>query len=111
MNMHRYFATSVVASLVLGMVFVAGPLFAQNRPANTASHANAAPLTRKAQQQTFTGTIVKSGGSYVLEVAGTAYQLSDQTDAAKYVGKQVKVTGVLNASTDTIRVSNIQPAM
>lgn len=111
MNMHRYVATPVLASLALGMVFVAGPLFAQSRPVNAASHATATRLTQQGKNRTFTGKIVKSGNSYVLNVGGFTYRLSDPAAAAKYVGKEVKVSGVLNTRTDTISVSSIQPVM
>ncbi|MDE3137664.1 MAG: hypothetical protein KGL59_13890 [Acidobacteriota bacterium] len=63
------------------------------------------------KQETFTGTVAKSSdGSYVLEIGGASYQLDDQTDAVKFMGKEVKVTGVLDANTHTIHVTKIQPA-
>lgn len=110
MNTHRYFASSVLASLALGMVFVAGPLFAQSHPVKPASHVNTTQQTQQKRQQTFAGTIAKSGSSYVLKAAGKTYRLDGQVDVAKYVGKQVKVTGVFNAMTDTIQVLKIKPA-
>ena len=39
----------------------------------------------------------------------TSYQLDDQQKAQAFVNKNVKVTGVLDASTGTIRVSAIDP--
>lgn len=47
--------------------------------------------------QTFTGTIVKDGGKYVLKASdGSAYQVDDQDKAKLYEGKQVKISGSLD---------------
>lgn len=64
----------------------------------------------EAQAKTFTGKITKANGKYVLQDAtgGTPYQLDDQTNAKKYSGKSVLVTGTLDASTNTIRVQKIE---
>jgi Protein of unknown function (DUF5818) len=62
-------------------------------------------------EKTFNGTIVKSGNKLVLTAADskTTYQLDDQQKAKDFLNKSVKVTGVLDASTGTIRVSAIDP--
>jgi lipopolysaccharide export system protein LptA len=64
------------------------------------------------QAQTFTGKIAKSKGSYVLsdEANKVSYKLDDQDKAKQFEGKNVKVTGTLDASSNTIHVSDIQPA-
>jgi membrane protein implicated in regulation of membrane protease activity len=85
--------------------------FARNFTATLVAQTTQPQAQTQARKQTFTGTIAKADdGSYVLEVGGASYRLDDQSTAAKYVGKQVKVTGTLDASTDTIHVSDIQPA-
>jgi Protein of unknown function (DUF5818) len=63
-------------------------------------------------EKTFNGTIVKSGNKLVLTAADskTTYQLDDQQKAKDFLNKSVKVTGVLDASTGTIRVSAIDPS-
>jgi len=63
-------------------------------------------------QKIFTGIIVKSGNKLVLtdSMSKTSYQLDDQQKAQEFVNKNVKVTGVLDASTGTIRVTTIEPA-
>ncbi|HMB83457.1 MAG TPA: DUF5818 domain-containing protein [Terriglobales bacterium] len=65
-----------------------------------------------ASEKTFSGKIVKSGNKLVLTAADskTIYQLDDQQKAQAFLNKSVKVTGVLDASTGTIRVSAIDPA-
>lgn len=63
-----------------------------------------------AGQQVFTGSIVKSGGKYVLHSAGADYQLDDQSQAKSFNGKDVKVNGELDKSGSTIKVKSIEPA-
>jgi hypothetical protein len=62
--------------------------------------------------KTFTGTIAKSGERFVLreDSSKTAYHLDDQQSAGKFAGKRVRVTGVLDASNNTIRVQSIEEA-
>lgn len=70
------------------------------------------PDDQDTTQKTFTGVIVKSGDRLVLTdtISKTSYQLDDQLKAQDFVNKNVKVTGVLDPSTGTIRVSAIDPA-
>jgi hypothetical protein len=53
---------------------------------------------------------MKTGGKYVLHTGGTDYQLDDQTQAGKFKGKDVKVTGQLDQSSNTIKVQSIEPS-
>jgi len=64
------------------------------------------------EQKTFMGKILKTGDKLVLSDSEnkTTYQLDDQQKAEEYINKNVKVTGVLDAATGTIRVSAIEPA-
>jgi uncharacterized protein YdeI (BOF family) len=61
------------------------------------------------QGSSFTGTVVKAGGKYVLKTSDMNYQLDDQQKAKKFVGQQVKVSGTLDSNTSTIHVSDISP--
>jgi hypothetical protein len=65
-----------------------------------------------ASEPTFSGKIVKMGSKLVLMDASnkTTYQLDDQQKARDFVNKNVRVTGVLDAGTGTIKVSAIDPA-
>jgi flagellar basal body-associated protein FliL len=73
--------------------------------ADTSSQASSS-----AQAQPITGTVVKDGDKYILQSGGMSYQLDDQERAKKFERQQVKVNGDLDASTKTIRVSDIAPA-
>lgn len=59
--------------------------------------------------QTFTGTIAKDSGKYILKVAeGTVYQIDDQEKVRSYEGKQVKVAGNLDAKNNVLHITNIE---
>lgn len=59
--------------------------------------------------KTFTGTIAKVDGRYVIETAGNmAYQIDDQQKASHYEGKRVKVVGSLDRTTGMIHVNSIE---
>jgi Protein of unknown function (DUF5818) len=62
-------------------------------------------------EQTFTGKIVKSKGNFVLKDATTktVYQLDKQDGMKQFEGKEVKVTGTLDSSNNTIHVSTVEP--
>ena len=69
------------------------------------------------QRQTFAGKIMKiQDGNYVLVTGQTTdghisgLFLDDQDEAKKYDGKQVKVTGTLEAASNTIHVTKIEAA-
>lgn len=73
-------------------------------------HASPYSQNKGTKVQSVSGTVVKSGNSYVLRASnGQQYNLTDASNAKKYVGKQVRVTGKVNASSHTINVQNIQP--
>jgi len=57
-------------------------------------------------------TCVKAGGKYVLFNAATKkiYLLDDQQRPEKFVGQKVKITGTYDQVTDTLHVTDIQPA-
>ena len=58
--------------------------------------------------QVYNGTIVKDGTSYVLRASsGAVYRLDDQTKAARFDSKSVRVTGKLDDTTKLLHVENI----
>lgn len=55
-----------------------------------------------------TTACVKNGAKYVLHTTGKKYyELDDQTKPEAFAGQKVKVTGTLDAKTNTIHVENI----
>jgi hypothetical protein len=105
-----------VMALTAALCLASQPMFAQS-----ASDRSRNPTTQQQPMQpddqsmaavkTFSGKIVKSGDKLVLTDAAnkTTYQLDDQQKAQDFLNKSVKVTGVLDAATGTIKVSAIEP--
>jgi hypothetical protein len=68
-------------------------------------------MNQAADTQVFSGKIAKAAGKYVLKDNATkmTYSLDDQSQAKKFEGQNVKVTGMLDAQSNTIHVSLIEP--
>ena len=80
-------------------------------PSTTSPSTEASPTSSSAAaESTFTGSIAKSGGKYVLHAAEGDFKLDDGGQASSYEGKDVKVTGTLDAKGRTIKVKSIEPA-
>ena len=64
------------------------------------------------KDRTFTGSLATSGGKYVLHSANGDYKLkvNDDDQAKTLEGKDVKVTGTLDATTNTIHVKSMEPS-
>ena len=106
-----------VVGLSVALWFARQPMFAQSTsdssPNPTAQQQPMQPDDQAAaSMKTFSGKIMKSGDKFVLTDVNskTTYQLDDQQKAEDFLNKTVKVTGVLDASTGTIRVTAIEPA-
>lgn len=115
-------------ALSVGLCFLSQPSFGQitdDGSPNTAGSAPAGSQPTKAGNAantntntnndenpatTFHGRIVKSGSKFVLSATDdTTYQLDDQRKAHNFLNQDVKVTGVLDATTGTIRIDAIDP--
>jgi Protein of unknown function (DUF5818) len=60
--------------------------------------------------QTFTGTIGKQAGNFVLQAsASTYYKLDNQEQVQQYLGQRVRVMGRLDRSINLIHVDRIEP--
>lgn len=79
----------------------------QNEPQMPAAGTEAQTQDAKS----FSGRITKENGKIVLKdpVTKTSYQIDDVSKAKPYMGKQVKVTGKLDMSSNTIHVDSIEP--
>lgn len=79
--------------------------------ANSKAKEKAKKLEKEAlQKQAFLGTISKKNGHYVLTAGIFTYKLNDQSQAEKFKGKKVRVTGKLNPTTNKIQVKKITKA-
>jgi hypothetical protein len=106
-----------VIALIAALCSASQPTLAQSAPDSSRnSTTQQQPMQPDDQTassvKTFSGKIMKSGDKLVLtDIANkTTYQLDDQQKAQDFLNKSVKVTGVLDASSGTIRVSAIEPA-
>jgi len=109
MKKSRFFLRVIcAAAFTLGVSSLSHAAFAQSpafvRSARSQAQAQQQPV------QKFQGTIVKSKDKYILQdqTSGATYQLDNQDKAKEFAGKDVKVTGTLDPSTNTIQVSDIQ---
>lgn len=115
--MIRKYVARLAAVFFAGTLPLAGEALAQNprtqqdRPQTP--RMQALPQEKNSEDlRTYSGRISSSNGKYVLEGASPRgpYLLDDQKSAKKYEGKSVLVTGVLDRSSNTIRVQKIQEA-
>jgi len=59
--------------------------------------------------QTLSGTVIKLGDKYVLKTTDKqTYELDDQDKAREYEGKQVKIIGLLDRTTNMIHITSIE---
>jgi hypothetical protein len=52
---------------------------------------------------------VKGSSEYALFDGQNVLKLSDQSKSAKFAAQKVKVTGILNQKTKTIKLTSIEP--
>jgi hypothetical protein len=83
------------------------PAASADQQAGQSSNSPAQPQTPK---QSITGIIVKQREKYVLKAGDTTYQLDDQSRAAQYQDKQVKIVGRLDADSNTLQIESIELA-
>ena len=107
MKKSRFFLHIVfAAAFTVSMGSLSHATFAQSPAFVRSAHAQA----QQQSVQKFQGTIVKSKDKYILQdkMSGATYQLDNQDKAKEFAGRDVKVTGTLDPSTNTIQVSDIQ---
>ena len=80
---------------------------AQQNPA----HNQAQPPATQADLKTFTGKVVSMNGELFIlrdDTNQVWYHLDDQSAARKFAGKNVSITGKLDARTDVIHIEGIE---
>lgn len=117
--MKNVFIRASVLGLALGVASM-GSLYAQSSSPSqkdqqqpSQSDQQSSQSQTSAQQNSakeFTGTIAKEGDTMILKdsASGVSYKVDDASKVQDYVGKQVKITGTLDSSTNTIHVDSIQ---
>jgi hemolysin activation/secretion protein len=87
------------------------PTASQSQPQNESQMPAAGNDAQTQDAKAFTGQVVKVDGKVVLKdpVTKNTYQIDDATKVKRYMGKQVKVTGKLDMSSNTIHVDSIEP--
>jgi len=66
------------------------------------------PNRSASKSETFTGTIVKNGSGFVLkDMTGSVYRLDAPEKAEPFEGKDVKITGKLEAETKLLHIEAI----
>jgi hypothetical protein len=111
--MKKTILTVATLGIALGTAaFAAGPNASSVRVSDVRSAVVQDQSKDQAKISTFLGTISKDGDQFILkeDSSKATYQLDDQQSAGKFAGKKVRVTGVLDASTNTIRVQTIEVA-
>lgn len=86
------------------------PAATPQSPQKDEAHAPSSGDPQTQDALSFTGRVVKQKGQIILKdpVTKLNYQFDDPSKAKQYVGKQVKVTGKLDMSSNTIHVQNIE---
>ena len=102
----------VLAASVFSFVLLAQqrPVTPQGPPPETPKQSTLPQSPAAPQAQSFTGTIVQSGESLVLEdeSSKTSYTLDNAEQAKLFVGKSVRLTGTVDPNTNMLRVQRIQ---
>lgn len=78
-----------------------------DQPADQQGNPPGDPHREQAPVQTFTGKIVKGGSKYLLKDGSRTYQLLEQGGLQKYEDQTVRVIGIFDLSSNTIRVESI----
>jgi hypothetical protein len=123
----RLFAISCLAAALLPAAFAQGG--GQTQPTDPTAEAPTTPaqttpptFLQPAPKQTpdddaaaspdgirmFAGSIAREKSAFVLKAGNATFKLDDQSQAKQYKGKNVKVMGSLDKSTNTIHVEKIE---
>lgn len=103
---------SVFLASALPLAAAAVPRGQDSPPPRQSQTQDQAPNKEQSEVKVFAGKIGKSNGRYVLEdpSASSSYYLDDAKSAKKFEGKNVVVTGTLDAANRTIHVQKIESA-
>ncbi|MGA8270638.1 MAG: DUF5818 domain-containing protein [Candidatus Sulfotelmatobacter sp.] len=120
--MKKFWLRLSFAAAILAAVAVLPPKAYAQETDNAAvaaptQHRNEADMPASGAKTTedikaFSGNILRDNGELVLEDSATkvTHRLDDETKAKEFLGKRVRVTGKLDANTNTIQVEKIEPS-
>lgn len=107
-------ALTVAALSVLGATVLYGADLSATRTRDTRGTSIVTQEKSEPQEEvkSFSGIIARNGDRFILQddTNRVSYNLDDQQTAGKFDGKKVRVTGTLDASNNTIRVTAIEEA-
>jgi hypothetical protein len=109
------FAAVLPAIALIGILLLAAPRVAQSSSDGSRSAASHSQRLQSDEPvatsgNVFVGKIMKSGDKLVLASSDATYQLDDQQKALLFLRRTVKITGMLDPSTGTIRIATIAPS-
>jgi len=110
----KLFALGQLMLLMFALHWSQATLVAQqasDRRGPTAQQQQISGMEQPPDLKTFSGTIIRSGDKLVLQdgIGESVYQLDDQQKVKTFEGKNVKVTGIVDAVTKTIQVARVEP--
>jgi len=99
-------------AVLLLPIFLTGSMLIAQEPQRRQQPQTEGQTQQDPQQQTVTGKIAKrdNGQYFLVDSAGTLYQLDDQSSAQRFYGKSVKVSGTVDTNTNSIHVTEIKAA-
>ena len=104
------FLVVILALTSMGSLYAQEPQQTQPSPDTPRAGQSSSQASSQAQSaKEYTGTIVDEGNSLRLKdtAKNANYKLDDEKMAKAYVGKQVRVMGTLDKSSNTIQVKSI----
>ena len=101
---------SLLSATVVVLCLAASASGAAGRQSNRPNSSPPDQQSADPRLRTFSGTVWQNDGKFVLrdEAHRLWYQLDDQRWAARFEGKQVRVTGTLDRPGHAIHVQNIE---
>jgi hypothetical protein len=97
-------------TLAVGIAVLGLTVWAQDAPTQSQPQPGDQAQAQPAAARSFAGKIVKQGDQYVLKDMAhkVTYALDGQDDVKQFEGKEVVVTGSLDAGSNTIHVQKVQ---
>lgn len=110
--MNNNFVRGSVLALALSVASLGSAYAQQSHTPKSDQKSETGQQTNMQQPEAkaFTGTIVKDGKTFMLKdtASNVSYKVDDDSKVKDYVGKQVKITGTLDPSSNVIHIDSIE---